>query len=177
MVGTGDTLHNPAFAFKTAFNVAAVGKHVLRSPSATLSRRYAWNAPEFPCDSRNREDGVVNFLGVDCTMVTLRTVIFAHLHHAPHCFINRTTSNLRIGDLANCLDESDNSRRALKSAVAVFSTTFPKPRTRSLTFFAAKEGPGVARAILSCATTSKWRSISNSANFCSISLSVLSLGV
>ena len=56
----------------------------------------------FPANYRNREDGVVNFLGVDCTMVTLRTVIFAHLHHAPHCFINRTTfqsSDRRLGKL------------------------------------------------------------------------------
>src|SRR5580704_2652347 len=64
------------------------------------------------------------FFRADCTMVTLRIVIFAHLHHAPHRFINRTTSNLRICDLANCLDESDNSRRALKPAVAVFVKDF-----------------------------------------------------
>jgi hypothetical protein len=118
MVGAGDALDNPAFALQTALNVAAVGKHVFRTPSPNLSRHHARQG--YPATLGIAKTELSIFFRADCTMVTLRIAIFAHLHHAPHRFINRTTSNLRIRDLANCLDESDNSRRALKSVVAVF---------------------------------------------------------
>jgi hypothetical protein len=53
------------------------------------------------------------FFGADSTMVTLRGAILAHPHHALHRLVDRAASNLRIGDMAHCLDESHNRAGAL----------------------------------------------------------------
>jgi hypothetical protein len=119
MMGARDALDNPAFTFKTAFNVAAVGKHVLRSPSTSLSRVVRGMRRSFPATPGIAKTEFSIFFDSDSTMVTLRGAILAHPHHGLHRLVDRAASNLRIGDMANCLDESHNRSGALKLLSAI----------------------------------------------------------